>query len=240
MKRAILLVLIISLNRINCKFLKCCNKNEILFPEVNTTHFFCNSSNGISIIPLLLDDLAAENDICVDKTINNTIIKLNEKEFVSFVELNHVYKCCPKGTIYDILDKNCKAHYKKEIPFIVKKPTNFYPNFNFCQENGVVVDILTNSTQIDINFNSIIVRNMLTDQDEEISVDKSCFDFTKEGIVVIRSCKNRNICSEIPCVRKCCSFGTSYNNVKCVPNIREYNVDSFLPENERNEKWNGK
>lgn len=247
MKNYISLVLLIStFNLTNCKATKCCKKDHVLFPVSNETKYICQYLNNSQVIPILgQDNLKAANlayDICIDKTTNDSIIKINSKgEYIENVHVKKINKCCPKQMTYNISGKMCENSNITQMPIFVNKATNFSPNYTFCQEDGALVDILTNVTQLAVNFDTVEMYNTLTDKKEVVVVGNSCFDLTREGYVVVRSCQSRDICSEIACVRKCCGIGLSYGNMKCLPYIKtSYNTEIFLSESDQDTEWNSK
>lgn len=217
-------VLAVIFNNVCGKNLKCCRENEVLsfLPNKTTDRYECVFENDTDVIPLLANQEKTLNDLmlncsssfeCIDKTTCGQVIKLNcdrRRKFVKF-NINEVYKCCPKGMFYNITGKMCgRLKTSNKIPIIVDEMTNFETNYNFCDGNGVVIDILTNITKIQLNQDRLQLYNRLTGLYESITVKESCFDTNEEGFMVVRSCQNIDKCNGMSCVRKCCGFGASY------------------------------
>lgn len=238
-------------------FNKCCEKDEVLLRVYDSKRHVCKVIK--EVIPLVTSEDSlnstlknfGQNDLdkngtksCLDKTINGTVIELDENmEFLQEISVKTIYKCCPKGMVYNILNKNCQFSDIKNIPIAMSDEfcANFLTNFNFCPENNVVIDILTNLTEIDITLDFLKIHNSLTNNFENILVKNSCIDHVMDGRVVIRTCQSKNVCDKISCVRKCCENGRSYGNFDCVLNVKGiYNPEVFLEETNKEENWNGK
>lgn len=139
-----------------------------------------------------------------------------------FIEVTQAYKCCPEHYSYDLEMHKCVS-----TPNQMQTFANFFgatttvlfqtmvPQCN--NDNEVFVEYDTNVHDIFLNDGALYVRHDSPQRaDEHLPAKTFCLDaaFRSENDdlyesehtyrLVVRSCRPKNICQIIPCVRRCC------------------------------------
>lgn len=170
---------------------------------------------------------------CIDKDSNEQYVAVScAQDSTNGVHLMN--KCCPFGKFYDHTERFCK------------QSTSFYGNFKHlfgnvavlfknkvpdCLENEVFVEYF--STPQDVQFdgtNVIVDGNYMPSNkfciDDVVNINSS--ESTQDIQLVIRSCRPRSICNEIPCYRRCCKtdqvLKKSFKAKQCVPSLENKNL----------------
>lgn len=243
---------------------KCCHPHKKLFLIPTTRSYSCifrtineTTSDFMSInndeigLPDCKNSGAQK---CLD-TLNNRPVELfcakssNNGKFYTILAhrpYQVIRKCCPIDKIYDLNEKKCVLSdsqqdlVQQSYLQITKNRLNFMSNSSFvlCDAKKVVVEQSydINTTDFSIYF--------------DFCLDVS-LGFNGELAWMTQTCHSREICHQMPCIRKCCRFGemSKYENRTsvCVPfegSIKtDFNkIDNWLEKGQKLEKMeiNGK
>lgn len=248
----VLFIILLNSSSVSAKYLKCCDLNDILIPQINGTKNHCIAGEVSPLLPLLFPKhliigsggRRLRYDGCVDKTTNGTIIKINARTqtIETNFQVENLKKCCPKREVYDFTSKRCVIgddNLLKEIPLIVNHITNYIYQSNFCH-NRFIMDILINETRLVIDHEIKRVYNLISQSDEVVDFKYSCFERALNGQIVIRTCQKT--CSSSVCVRKCCEIGSSFGNLECLVSYNvSFNPHKFLSKaDQADTNWFGK
>lgn len=236
----IVLILVSITIATTAKVKKCCPQHQVLQEdkESNTTRYECteynNEETSFTPIGTKMDYTetgipnCTEKDICRDKSMDDSVITLNcEEEVVNKVELIKEHKCCPDNMVYNIKYKNCEY-----IPHRLISQMETLKYFQDSTDvrsikiglphcNGTVIDIVTKELNSDFRGRSFKAQDIKRNEERSVNMNESCIDFTAQKEMVIKTCKHKNICSGISCLRKCCPHGQIYmrttGRAKCIP-----------------------
>lgn len=189
-----------------------CNRDETLFMIVE------NSFN-----------ITGQNDFCVDITEDNQIVKiyckndniteLNQKSFPIYP----VNKCCPLRMKYDYENRTCvKAmDYSSSTMFLDDSIIFETHHLPICGVKNALVEYHSGIHQIKLNKHLLTINDRLVD-------GSFCTEETTSGELVAKVCESFDICSRIPCIRKCCNerqfFDTNAENEKSKCQDYEYDL----------------
>lgn len=121
-----------------------------------------------------------------------------------------IAKCCPPEQSYDHNARLCTNHVSDNHnkSFFHKDAVLFKNIVPDCSEDEVFVEYL--STIHTIEFDGMTLRV----DGKTLSSDKFCIEDLvhtnvsgtngSENHVIVRSCRPRSLCNEIPCMRRCC------------------------------------
>lgn len=224
-KKFSLLALILFLGgRVHCQVIKCCSEDSVLDIENDN---FCESTANKTVwdaynLPVLLiancsvsrnierNESFIELNGCIDTDKNGQYVAVSCSQDVDSITGVHLMdKCCPVGQSYDYSHRYCikdaNSHLRFEHVFgqtaVVLK--NNVPN---CSKDEVFVEYF--STVHSIKFDG---KNMSVNGNTLLP-DKFCIEDLintysvgiNESHIIIRSCRPRSICEQIPCMRRCC------------------------------------
>lgn len=216
-----LLLLIYMSNLYRCEVTKCCSENYILriangyfcelsIDETFTSNLQISLPSNCSGFRNVFEghDSYIELNGCIDKDKNDKYIAITcSKNSTTGVHL--INKCCPIGESYDNNERFCVPnfevhnHFKKLFKNISVVFKNHVPN---CSTDEVYVEYL--STVHNIHFNS----QKLNVNGDTLESSRFCIEDlvnidsieNEERHVIVRSCRSRSICENIPCIRRCC------------------------------------
>lgn len=243
----ILILLITYFHPIQCQVKKCCPidfeldiQNELTC-KLSTNPYNQLKWDAYNIYPPLLpqecdefryahvqdDANYIELNGCIDKDSNEQYVAVScAQDSTNGVHL--VNKCCPYGKFYDHTERFCtqnSAFYSNFKHLFGNAAVVFKNKVPDCLENEVFVEYF--STIQDVQFdgiNVIVHGNYLPSNkfciDDLVNVNSS--ELTQDIRLVIRSCRPRSICNEIPCYRRCCKtdqvLKKGFKAKECVPN----------------------
>lgn len=214
---------------------KCCPNNEVLLKNFILNEYTCSQSNvlldnisRVNYIHKVLTDneshLLQCNDSwrCLDY-FNNDVIELycdgsvETKFLVKNKHIKLIKKCCGLYESYNFTDRKCDTDTENSLMKILDHFNQTiiiaYDQFSNCEINEVVVEYTFYKHDI-FFIDGIPYFN--PSKNLTFDTDSDCFDILNQSIAndndfwIIRSCKPKSICDEIPCVRKCCPDGAIY------------------------------
>lgn len=126
-------------------------------------------------------------------------------------------KCCPPGQSYDFTEQYCvpNENYLNHFSDIFDHSTViFRSNVPKCNVNDeVFVEYHSSLHEIQMSSGGILISGP-DSRNDYLAKDKFCIEGTvnhnnivnnKDAMhVIVRSCRLRAICEDIPCVRRCC------------------------------------
>lgn len=246
----ILTLLIYFLHPIQCQIRKCCPLDSVFdvqseyMCKLTTNPYYWDAYN---ILPPLLslqmctdrlkyiedESNYVELNGCIDKDSNDQYVAVSCSQDLP-IGVHFINKCCPFGKFYDHTERFCTQNsgfngYFKQlfgnsaIIFKAKVPN--------CSENEVFVEYF--STIHDIQFdgmNVFVNGNYLPSNkfciDDLVNLNSS--ESTQDIQFVVRSCRPRSICDEIPCYRRCCKTDQVLKKTvkakQCVPHPENKNL----------------
>lgn len=214
--------------QIQCQVTKCCPIGFIV--NINTTsEYYCESIvdhniswNAVNIMPSSTpkcgpvhsvfeqDETFIKLNGCLDKDLNNQIVAIScQNSPVSGVHL--INKCCPNGHSYSHKERCCiqNSGSRVNIEWLFANISVVFKNeVPDCSEDEVFVEYSSISHHIEFNGANLKVN------DDALPPNKFCVEYLSniepyemnesEKHLVIRSCRPRSICNQIPCMRRCC------------------------------------
>lgn len=249
-KYILITVLIYSLVEVQCQVSKCCPTGSI--PDVQS-EFTCKKSMNRAVLnthnilqPSILncpdpyniflkDQYYIELNGCIDTDSNNELVAVScSQEWTTGVHL--INKCCPFGQVYDHTERFCtqntdlQGNFKQVFDNSAVVFKNKIPDCSDDDEVFVEYYSATHSIHFD-GFN-------LRVDGADLSPNKFCIDdlvninsteFRPNDMnFIVRSCRPRHMCNEIPCFRRCCKtdqvLQKGYKMKKCVPNPEGKNL----------------
>lgn len=212
--------------RIQCEVTKCCPEQAVLdtihsceSPKKQITWDVYNIEY-IEFSSLLLnctkprrtfvDEFYSELNGCIDKDQNGQYVSVSCAKY-STAGVHLMNKCCPTGQSYDQIGRACvqnpdvHSHFKKLFGNTVVVFQNATPD---CSEDEVFVEYFSTShsiqfdgAKINVNGHSLLpdkfcIEDLVNIESNEVSNGDRYF--------IVRSCRPRSLCEEIPCIRRCC------------------------------------
>lgn len=213
------------LQEIHCQLTKCCFIGSTL-NILNDHSFICDSSLNQtnweaqhilwSSIPNCTTIISGSKDRnveingCIEKDSRNQIVSINctEKSSNSVFLMN---KCCPVEQSYDYKERRCKEDNNRSSEhfqtLFENVPIVFDEKVPECSETEVFVEYFSIHQKIKFSGKYLEVNDnrLLPDKfcvDNLINIDTS--EQNKGNHLIVRSCRSRDVCDEIPCIRRCC------------------------------------
>lgn len=220
-----LLILIDMSHPIQCQIAKCCPTDSILRisnglscePMENRSIW---DSHNIPIFSIpncsLVHKVFDRNEKYIE--LNGCIDKDSDDQFVAVscsnnpvIGVHLINKCCPPEQSYDYKARLCtedhasNANLKSLFDNEAVVFDNKVPN---CSEDEVFVENFSNIHVI--KFDGMILKvdeKSLTSEkfciDDLVNIDPS-EEIESKNHFIVRSCRPRSVCDEIPCIRRCC------------------------------------
>lgn len=156
---------------------------------------------------------------CVELIDGNLHVIECQPKSKPFVEVIQSFKCCPDGYLYDLEMRKCVETTSEISSF-----DNFYgaamsvifrTAVPQCDDDEVFIEYDTNVHSIFLNGNGLEIRDT-TRSVEHLAAGSFCIDaayrsknddlyVTQDTYrLIVRSCRPRDVCRAIPCVRRCC------------------------------------
>lgn len=207
---------------------KCCELGKSLQIQNNSDYSCAESINDESwdaynvrstsipncspstVIENVFEDLSAELSGCIDRDENDQFVAISCPQSPK-TTVHLVNKCCPTGLSYDQTGRNCVENSDLRADFqhlFGHSAVIFQYSVPNCTDDEVFVEYF--STVHSIRF---VGRNLKVNGDS-ISPDKYCVEdlvnidpndvSENEKHYIIRSCRPRTVCDQIPCVQRCC------------------------------------
>lgn len=212
-----------------------CVENETIWDAYNinpSTLPLCDDHERTVANVFQNDETYIELNGCIDKDLNDKFVAVSCSKN-SKIGVHAMKKCCPIGRSYDHIKRACvenpnsHAHFKSlfENSMVV-----FENNVPICGNDEVFVEYF--STVHDIQF---LGKNVQVNNDT-LTADKFCIedliniDSSDNGEngphMIIRSCRPRSVCNEMPCIRRCCSADEIMKNnpKRCEPHPDNANL----------------
>lgn len=251
--RFIVFLLIYCSQPIKCQVMKCCPIDYVLDVQ---SEFKCklptNSYNRLQweayniLLPAQLqncEDFRYEHvedesnyielNGCIDKDFNDQYVAVSCSQDFN-VGVHSMNKCCPFGQSYDHNGRFCaqKSHIYGLFKQLFGNAAVIFKNkVPDCSENEVFVEYFSTIHDVQFNGMNVIVNgNYLPSNkfciDDLVNINAS--ESTHDIQFVIRSCRPRSICNEIPCYRRCCKtdqvLKKGVKAKQCVPHPENKNL----------------
>lgn len=174
---------------------------------------------------------------CIDY-INDTIYGITCK-YSDKIPVHLINKCCPVHYSYDIIDRKCVPNdsdlirlssvFRNSIGILMT--TASIPN---CTNNEVFVEYHTSSDRLQIidhseleilltqgGYENLPSRSYcieaITDNDNDGGSDNANLNQ-----IIVRGCRPKTICEQIPCVRRCCKNEQIYRRIDNIATCMDY------------------
>lgn len=171
---------------------------------------------------------------CVDVSQNNYhIFSCDERlDSVSdFVDVYKLRKCCEYNFSYDVFVRQCVSNNKTTIDddfreVFGSKVVTFGSGIPECQSDDVLVEYHSHVHKLKIYESSLIITGTPGYGPDVIPHNSYCIESTMNSDAdmpdgdkpehhrlktsskwIAKVCRNRSICKQMPCVRKCCKEG---------------------------------
>lgn len=167
-------------------------------------------------------------------------------------DIYRLKKCCPSGMSYDIFNRMCIVNnvtdFNENFQEILYDKTVLFEHDNVqCENDDVLVEYHSNVHDLKMFEGSLVITNYAGYGPEVFNRNFFCIESTLNAEVpqpsgitsdhfrkkstskwIAKVCRNKDICSEIPCVRKCCQLGmriqkTNLSSI-CVPHHEDITV----------------
>lgn len=243
MKQIIILLSLFIPIYANNLYRKCCPLNEVIKIE-NDDKFSCITSNftvseiinftsfdnnlstcdgDIQVINIKDINGLDGNETCVDIIDEDQLAIVQCSIKISKASLSFgLQKCCESDMIYDDEQRKCVENENLENSVFTEILIESY-GVPKCPKEVIVIYYSENSKII---FNNYSVKI----DDRKISTS-FCIDETISGKILVKVCESHEICSKIPCFRKCCDqlekfyYSEENETSSCV----EHNEDFIHP-----------
>lgn len=147
---------------------------------------------------------------CIDKDRNDEYVAISCLKFPT-IGVHLMNKCCPFGKAYNHTERVCtenpeiSGHYKT---LFGNTTVVFENNIPDCSDEEVFVEYISTIHNMKFFGNNLVVNSttLLPNKFciEDLINIKSNVGKNNEKNFIVRSCRPRSICSEIPCIRRCC------------------------------------
>lgn len=171
---------------------------------------------------------------CVDVMDNNYhIFSCDESpdSMDDFVDIYKLRKCCAKNHSYDVFNRQCLLNNETSVDddfreIFMNKVVTFTTGIPECKEDDVLVEYHSHVHKLKIYETSLIITGLPGFGPEVLPESSYCIESTmnsnadlpdgdnlehhrlkKSSKFVAKVCRNRAICQQMPCIRKCCSEG---------------------------------
>lgn len=151
---------------------------------------------------------------CLDKSVDGQFytFQCNDQPTTTVHKLN---KCCPVNHSYDHTERLCIPNTDSILHFRELFGENiviFEEKVPDCSDDEAFVEYYTLAHDIDFVDRSLKITTEHYPAGEILHTDKYCVESLVNTIVaeqnqrhvIVRSCRPRNICATIPCIRRCC------------------------------------
>lgn len=127
-------------------------------------------------------------------------------------------KCCPENTYYNAVRHECEYYITRmtldeKYSYIIRDNDSalFYVNIGIPRCEYALVDYLSDDYDLTIDQETSDLIVTIKKTNENIIFDKGtfCRDVTGDGKTIARVCHQHHqpVCTDRPCVRKCCPDG---------------------------------
>lgn len=204
---------------------------NILIDE-NTNWPSCSDNGFMSYDLIKISKRISESASCVDIMSNDYFIFSCQEKSDTMNDFTDVYrlrKCCEKNFSYDIFLRRCvNASSINNNPrdFLRNKIVVFESGIPQCKSDDVLVEYHSLVHKLKIYESSLVITNTNNNGPDLLTQDTYCIDNTYNSEVelpdgtdpeifrlkalstwIAKVCRPKTICSQIPCVRKCCKEG---------------------------------
>lgn len=171
---------------------------------------------------------------CVDVWQNNYhIFSCDERlDFASdFLDVYKLRKCCENNFSYDVFTRQCVTNNETTIDddfrdIFGSKVVTFTSGIPECQPDDVLVEYHSHVHKLKIYESSLIITGIPGYGPDVLPHNSYCIESTVNSAAdvpdgnstehhkmettskwIAKVCRNRSICKQMPCVRKCCKEG---------------------------------
>lgn len=198
----------------------------------NTHWPSCSDTSFISYALLSDPKKISQSASCVDIMNNNYFVFTCEEKMEAvddFVEIYRLRKCCDKNFSYDIFSRQCVNgstlnDYSSE--FLRDKTVVFESGIPQCKPDDALVEYHSLVHKLKIYESSLAITSTNTHGPDLIMPNTYCIENTLNSAVnlpdgadpkhfelktaskwIAKVCRPKTICTQMPCVRKCCKEG---------------------------------
>lgn len=179
---------------------------------------------------------------CLDKSPDGEFYSMECKNHPT-VAVHRLNKCCPVNHSYDHTERFCVPNTDSVLHFQELFGNNlvvFEPNVPDCTDDEAFVEYYTTAHDIDFVDRNLKIVSDQFPSGELLQSDKYCVEGLinstavkrQERHVIVRSCRPRNICDDIPCIRRCCKNDQMYQRdpvTKKPQCVQHPNSANFVP-----------
>lgn len=219
----LVLILICFTPEIHSEVTKCCSDQHVLniqkrsceTLENQTIWDFVNiqssslSNCGEPKYVFVENESYIELNGCIDKDKNDQYVAISCLKFPT-IGVHLMNKCCPIGKSYDYKERHCTrnsgilGHFKKLLGNTTVVFQNRIPH---CSEDEVFIEYFTSVHNIQFVESNLRVERITVPSNKfciEDLVNSNDAKNSDENVIV-RSCRPKSVCGEIPCIRRCCN-----------------------------------
>lgn len=192
----------------------------------------CSDSSYISADMFSESKKISHSASCVDIWNKQYFIFTCEEKMLTandFVDIYRLRKCCEKEFSYDIFTRQCvngSSFGNNFQTFLKDKTVVFESGIPQCKSDDVLVEYHSLVHKLMIHENSLVITNTNTHGPDLLVQNTYCIENTMnsavdmpEGVAdehfalkseskwIAKVCRPKDICTQIPCVRKCCKEG---------------------------------
>jgi G protein-coupled receptor Mth (Methuselah protein) len=177
---------------------------------------------------------SSESESCVDVMFNNYhIFSCDERSDLvnDFVDIYKLRKCCGKDFSYDVFMRQCVTNNETTIDddfrdILENRVVSFEIGIPECQVDDVLVEYHSSVHKLKFFESSLIITGLSGYGPDVLPYNSYCIESTMNSYVdmpagdkfehhrlktsskwIAKVCRNRMICKQMPCVRKCCKEG---------------------------------
>lgn len=202
--------------------------NNVLIDE-NSHWPSCSDSSFISYDLLNEPKKISQSASCVDIMNNNYFVFTCDERLVTvddFVDIYRLRKCCDKNFSYDIFSRQCVNGSLSNNEFLGDKNVVFESGIPQCKPDDALVEYHLLVHKLRIYENSLVITNTNTHGPDLLTQNTYCIENTMNSEVdlpdgadpkhfelktasewIAKVCRPKVICTQMPCVRKCCKEG---------------------------------
>lgn len=149
---------------------------------------------------------------CLDKNSNDQYVAVSCAEnpgSIVDVDVHLINKCCPVGQSYDHIERSCvqnsnsHAHFKNIFGNSAAVFKNYLPECStdeaFVEYSSTVHSIRFSEKNIKVNGDHLLADKYCIE--DLVNVDRNEAGENEQHII-IRSCRPRSVCDEMPCIRR--------------------------------------
>lgn len=209
---------------IQCQITKCCPNGSVL-KIANDHSYMCESSNlkhevwnvhniQSSSIPNCTAIQNVFNGTEYNIELNGCVDRDSKGQFVAVscpqnpeTSVHLINKCCPIDQSYDHSERQCtqdlnsNKHFKSLFGDLAIVFEDKVPD---CSEEEVFVEYFSTDYEIRFEGTNLKVNENVLSPEKFCIEDLAKINQKSDKHIIVRSCRPRTVCNDIPCIRRCC------------------------------------